>query len=139
MQTYWVATLALFFIHVGFSFLLGVGFHRARNHNPLNIQITLAIAIGFLMIISIWALPLSTLSMIALFILSSLVLFISSFRFDRLGLQQDWMWLYIALTMGLILLWSINQSQVILAFSMSLLASVACLLALLRSKHIWLR
>ena len=135
MQTYWISTFALSLIHIGLSALFGAWIHGAKKHTPLKMIGAFSITAEILLIASIWATPLGTLSKILLFIISSLILLIVSLRFDDLSLQKDWMWLYAAFTMGLILIWSINQGQAILAFSMSLLASLACLLALIRGKQ----
>lgn len=139
MSSYWLSTSALFFVHMGFAILFGAWINQARKKSPSRFLAAPISLGGMLLALAIWAIPIGTLGKAFLLLTSSLTLLITAFRLDYFHVNRDWMWLYAAFTMGLILIWSIGQGQAILAFSMSLLAAIASALALMRGKQIWLK
>jgi hypothetical protein len=133
MMANWISVPALFSVHLGFAALYGAMIHRIRDRHDLRVHgITLIIG-GLLLMAAIWVVPISSSVKLSIALFSTVAAAITAFRFEQISIHRDWAWLYIALSMGLILLWSISQGQAILAVSMSVAAGFASILAVWRA------
>ena len=128
----WISVPALFSVHIGFAALFGAQFHRIRAGRDFRIHAIPLLAGVLLLMAAIWAVPLSTAAKFSLALASTLAAAITAFRFERISIYKDWAWTYAALSMGLILLWSITQGQALVAVTMSMAAAVALALVLVR-------
>ncbi len=130
-----LAVMALYSVHLGFSALLGYWIKTARERSALRLQALPMLAYATLLVSANWIAPMNPVARIILALLSALAIWLLGFRFDALNIHPDWFWFYAAFSMATILLWSILQQQALLAIAMSIMAFAACILALQRGNR----
>lgn len=135
MPNPFLGATALFSVHLGFSALFGYWLNRAMNTSSWRYQSLPMLIFAILLVAANWTAPLGLAGKVLLALLSTTTVLTAVFRYDALRIHPDWVWLYTAFSMAAILLWSILQSQALLAISMSLLAFGACILALQRGSQ----
>jgi hypothetical protein len=82
-----------------------------------------------LLVAASYVLPMSAGMKAAIFGASVLAAILTAWKLEWLSQNEDWVWLYIAMAMSLILVWSIAQSEPLLSVAISLAAGLAALLA----------
>jgi hypothetical protein len=135
MNINWIAISALVSIYIGFAAILGAWIFQSIKKNNFRYQMIPLFAVSAIFVLSIWAIPSTSIFKVFLFIASLISLLITAFRLDQITFHKDWAWLYTSFSMGLVMIWSITQRQAVLAFSMSFLATLACLFALAKGKQ----
>lgn len=123
---------ALLSVHLGFAAVLGVLTRLNLSRSAGRRGVVSLVAAGLLFAAANMALPFAGSLKLAIGILSVICGGLVYWQFERLRAHLDWAWLYAGAAMGLILAWSIAQTQPLPAFFMSLAAGLAAILALRR-------
>lgn len=125
-----ISLITIATVHLGFAALLGVLIRRNRAITITAREISILIVTFVLFIGASLSLSLSPTAKGLIWLSSVMVIIIFGWLFNLNGQYRHWGWHYAGFTMSVILLWSLFQTQPLLAFSLGLSAGIAAILSL---------
>jgi hypothetical protein len=129
MAITWISIPAVFAVQIGFAGLLGALTRQVQVRQARAARLAAMLLTAALLVTASYVLPMSGGMKAATFGASVLAAILTAWKLDWLSQNEDWVWLYIAMAMSLILVWSIAQSEPLLSVAISLAAGLAALLA----------